>query len=148
MLLNIVTDDELMVSQVVKGILITILLAGIIFNFFALSKVISTRRKIINGVLGIALLFAIFLAVKQFRIEQELLEHPVYAIGITTGYCQVFARGKGIEFEYQVDGKKYRNCNSFYPAPKDRIVVPGGKYLVRYSPKFQSAGRMDFSKPK
>lgn len=148
MFLNIVTDDELMISQVVKSILIVILSTGVIINFLALSRAISTRRKIINGILAVVFLTVILFAIKEFRIEQALWKHPAYVVGITTGYCQVFARGKGIVFEYEVDGKKYKNCNTFYPIPQDSIVVPGGKYSVRYSTGFQGEGRMDFSRPK
>jgi hypothetical protein len=60
------------------------------------------------------------------------------------GYCEVFARGQGIEFEYEVNGQKFRNCNTFHPVSKDSIIVPGGKYQVRYSAKFPGAGRMNF----
>ena len=77
-------------------------------------------------------------------LKQLLLKNPEYVQGTTVGYCDVFARGQGIEFEYEVNGQKFRNCNTFHPVSKDSIIVPGGKYQVRYSVKFPGLGRMNF----
>lgn len=146
MFLNIVTDDQLLVSQIVKFILITVLAITIIFNLFKAIKAFSATRRIINGFLFLFFCVADYFVIREFRIEGALLERPVYVQGTTTGYCSVFARGTGIAFFYELDGKRYVRCNSFYPVPKDSIVVPGGKYKVRCSEKFKGSGRMIFTK--
>lgn len=148
MYLNIVTDEELIVSQVVKFILILILAITIVFNLFKSIKAVTLKRRIISIFLFLSLSVAIYFIIREFRIEEALLESPVYVEGTTIGYCSVFARGTGIEFEYELDGKKYRQCNTFYPVPKDSIKVPGGKYRVRCSEKFRDRGRMVFTKNK
>jgi hypothetical protein len=83
---------------------------------------------------------------KEYMVEGAMLRHPQYVKGHTMGYCSVFALGKGIEFEYEINGKRFRNCDTFYPLPKDSIKVPGGEYRVRYAKKFPERGRMDFQK--
>ena len=144
MLLNIVTDEELLTSQIVKTILLFIVGGGIIYNLFRIIRAESKKKKVINSVILITLSVIIVFVYKEFRVEAELLKNPKYVQGTTIGYCSVFARGEGIEFEYELNGKKFRNCNTFHPIPKDSIVVPVGKYMVRYSEKFSDAGRMNF----
>lgn len=144
MLLNIVTDEELLTSQIVKTILLIVAGAGIIFNIFRIVRTVSKTKKIINSLIFIILSVVIVFVIKEYRVEAALLKHPEYVQGTTFGYCDVFARGRGIEFEYEVNGQKFRNCNTFHPISKDSIIVPGGRYLVRYSLKFQGLGRMNF----
>ena len=141
-----VTDLELLASQAVKVILLALLLFGVGFNLFKVWKEIGSRRKIIRTVLA----FVFFaLAVTVFRwiqVEGSLLSSKKYAIGTTVGQCQVFAKGKGIEFEYEVAGRKYKNCNTYHPISINNIVIPDGKYYVRYSEKYPEKGRIDFNK--
>ncbi len=144
MLLNIVTDEELLTSQIVKTILLFVVGGGIIYNLFRIVRAESKKKKIINFVILITLSVVIVFVYKEFRIEAALLKNSEYVQGTTIGYCSVFARGEGIEFEYELNGKKFRNCNTFHPISKDSIVVPGGKYMVRYAEKFSDAGRMNF----
>ncbi len=146
MLLNIVTDDELLTSQVVKAILLCLVVGGIIYNLFKVIRSQSSTRRIINSVFFIILSVAIILIFQRFRIEGALLKNPEYLQGKTVRYCNVFAVGQGIEFEYEVNGQTYRNCNTFHPVPKDSITVPGGIYMVRCTQKFPGEGRMDFSR--
>jgi len=146
MLMNIVTDDELITSQIVKAILLVIIVLGIIYNLFRIVRAETKVKKLINLILLIFLFTASFFVFKQYRIEATLLESPEYVSGTTIGYCNAFAKGQGIEFEYEINGHKYLNCDTFYPISKDSIVVPGGQYLVRYSKKFPDKGRMDFQK--
>lgn len=146
MLLNIVTDDQLLTSQIVKTILLVILAGGIVFNIIRMIRLVAIKKKIINGIIFIALSVIFIFVFKEYRIEAALLKNPVYVSGATLGYCNVFAEGKGIEFEYELDGRKFQNCNTFHPISKDSITVPGGKYLVRVSKKFPGEGRMDFKK--
>lgn len=144
MLLNIVTDEELLASQIVKIILLLIAGAGIIYNLFRVVRAGSKTRKMINLIIFSILSVVIVLVFKEYRVEAALLRNPEYVQGTTIGYCNAFARGQGIEFEYEVNGEKFRNCNIFHPISKDSIVVPGGIYMVRYSSKFPDLGRMNF----
>lgn len=146
MLLNIVTDEELLTSQIIKTILLILLAAGIPYNFYRVLRSPSGKRRIINGAIFIFLSVALFFVFREYRVEEALLKKPEYVTGTTLGYCEVFAKGRGIEFEYEAGGRKYRNCNTYHPVSKDSILVPGGKYQVRFSKKFAGKGRMNFRK--
>lgn len=147
MLLNIVTDDELLTSLVVKAILLFLMTVGIIYNLFRIVRSQPGMKKIINSSFFIFLSVAIIFVIKEYRVEAALLKSSQYVEGTTLDYCSVFAKGRGIEFEYEVNGRKYHNCNTFHPVSKDSIIVPAGKYMVRVSKKFPGKGRMDFMKP-
>lgn len=144
MLLKIVTDEELLTSQIVKTILLVVLSAGIIYNLFRIFRSESKIKLVINSSFLIILSVALVLVFNEYRVEAALMKQPLYVKGITKGYCNAFARGEGIDFEYEINGKKYSNCNTFHPISKDSIVVPGGIYMVRFSPEFPEAGRMNF----
>lgn len=146
MLLNIVTNEELLTSQIVKTILLFLIGAGIIYNVLRIIRAESKTKKIINITILTILSVLLFFVFKEYRVEAALLKNPEYVQGITVGYCDVFARGQGIEFEYEVNGRKFRCCNTFHPVSKDSVVVPGGKYMIRYSVKFPDLGRMNFRK--
>lgn len=146
MFLNIVSDEALLTSQVVKSILFVLVVVGIAYNLYRIIKAESQKRRLINSVIFVLLLIVIVIVYKEFRLEAELLNHPKYVSGTTVGYCSVFARGEGIKFEYELNGKKYCNCNTFHPISRDSILIPGGKYFVRFSDKFPEEGRMDFTR--
>ncbi len=147
MLLKIVTDEELLTSQIVKTILLVVLSAGIIYNAFRIFRSESKIRLAINSSLLLLLSSALILVFNEYREEASLLKNPQYTTGITSGYCDAFARGEGVEFQYEADGVSYSNCNTFHPISKDSIVVPGGKYFVRYSKQHPDKGRIDFKRP-
>jgi hypothetical protein len=142
-----VTDLELLASQAVKAILLALLLFGVGLNLLKAWKEIGTRTKIIRAVIAIALFTLAITVARRIQIEGSLLSSNEYTIGTTLGFCQVFAKGKGIEFEYEIAGKKYKNCNTYHPISIESIVVPDGKYYVRYSARFPEKGRIDFNKP-
>jgi len=146
MLLNIVTDEELLASQIVKTILLILVSAGIIYNIFRIIRSQTQVKKFINLTILILLTLVLVFVIREYRVEAALVKYPEYVTGTTVGTCSVFAKGKGIEFEYVVNGKKYHNCNTYHPVSIDSIIVPGGKYQVRYSNKFPGQGRMDFKK--
>lgn len=146
MLLNIVTDEQLLASQIVKTILLLIISGGIIFNIYRIVRFVSIRKRAINIAILCILCIALALVIRVYCVEYALLKNPVYVIGTTIGTCNVFAEGRGVEFEYELNGKKYRNCNTFHPVPIDSIKIPGGKYKVRVSNKFPGKGRIDFNK--
>ncbi|MEO6833579.1 MAG: hypothetical protein ABI378_13350 [Chitinophagaceae bacterium] len=146
MFLNIVTDEELLASEVVKTILLILIIGGIIYNLIRLLRRGRKGRKTIN-ILILLFLFALFFYVgREYLIEGAMLRKPQYVTGTTIDFCSVFALGKGIKFEYEVNGKKFRNCNTYYPVAKESIKLPGGKYSVRYAQEFPDRGRMDFQK--
>ena len=147
MLLNIVTDEELLASEVVKTILLIIIVVGIVYNIIRLIRSTAKSKKFINAIILLFLFVLIFFVGKEYMVEGAMLRNPQYVKGTTIGYCSVFALGKGIEFEYEINGKKFRNCNTFYPVSKDSIKVPGGEYSVRFAQSFPDKGRMDFQKP-
>ena len=142
-----VTDLELLASQAVKFILLALLLFGVGLNLYKVWKEIEGRKKIVRSVIAIVL-FALTIPVARWiQVEGSLLSSSEYTIGTTIGFCQVFAKGKGIEFEYEVTGEQYRACNTYHPVSIDNIVVPNGKYFVRYSEKYPERGRINFNKP-
>jgi hypothetical protein len=147
MLLNIVTDEELLASEVVKTILLILIGVSIVYNLIRLIRSGTKSRKMINLIILLFLFLLFFFVGKEYIVEGAMLRNPQYVKGTTIGYCSVFALGKGIEFEYEINGKKFRNCNTFYPVTKDSIKVPGGEYRVRFAQKFPDNGRMDFQKP-
>lgn len=146
MLLNIVTDEELLTGQIIKIILLVIIGIGIVYNLFRIIRAESKGKKLANIILFLTLITAAGFVFRQYLVEAALLKSPEFITGTTIGYCDVFAEGQGIEFEYEVNGHKFQNCESFHPIPKDNIVVPGGKYLVRFSKDIPDKGRMDFEK--
>lgn len=148
MLLNIVTDDELLASEVVKTILLMLIVVGIVYNLIRLVRSGIKSKKIINFIILLFLFIFVFFVGKEYLVELALLKNPEYVKGTTVGYCSVFALGNGIEFEYEINGRKFRNCNTFYPVAKDNIKVTGGDYIVRYAQNFPNEGRMDFQRPK
>ena len=142
----VVTDLELLASQAVKFILLALLLFGGGLNLFKVWKERQINRKVIRGTITIVLFALSIPVIKWIQIEGSLLNSGEYTVGTTIGPCQVFAKGSGIEFEYEVEGKKYRNCNTFHPISINDITVPNGKYLVRYSDQYPGEGRIDFHK--
>ncbi len=142
-----VTDLELLAAQTVKFILLALLGFGAGLNLYKAWKESGAKKKVLRSVIAIVFLILSIPLFRWIQIEGSLLSSHEYAIGITIGYCQVFAKGKAIEFEYEVGGKKYRNCNTYHPIPIENIIVPNGKYDVRYADKYPEKGRIDFSRP-
>ncbi|MBK8920889.1 MAG: hypothetical protein IPM81_05180 [Saprospirales bacterium] len=122
-----VTDLELLAGQAVKGMLTLLFVFGCIFNVIKAVKAEGAQKKTLRG--GIALFFLLLVVplLQWIRIEDSLLRHPAYTPGVTLDTCQVFAKGKGILFEYEVAGKKYRNCNTYHPIPHRQHHRAGGE---------------------
>ena len=145
-LLLLVTDLELMTAQIVKSILLVLILAGISLVLYKVAK--SNRNQKRYWRLLFVPLLVIFInpLIESLRRDNAMLKSAQYVIGKTTGVCHVFARGKGVSFEYKIQGKVYENCNTFHPIKLEDIVVSGGKYNVRYAPQYPDQGRIDFSR--
>ncbi len=142
-----VTDLELLAAQTVKLILLGLLVFGVGLNLFKVWKANLRKKKIIRGSIAIVLFTLAIPVFKWIQVEGSLLNSNEYTVGTTIDFCEVFAKGKGIEFEYEVAGKKYKNCNTYHPVSINNIKVTGGKYYVRYSKKYPGKGRIDFNKP-
>jgi hypothetical protein len=142
------TDHELLAGQVVKIIFLFLLLFGVVYNVLRAFRAATWRGRLSRVAFALFLLAIALPVMRWIMIEDSLLRKPRYTIGATTGYCEAFARGKAVAFEYEVKGVVYRNCNAYHPIPVDSIVVPGGRYYVRYSEKYPEWGRMDFYRKK
>lgn len=90
-------------------------------------------------------LFPCCVGVYIILLEYNLLNNYVYVEGTTIEYCDSGKSGKGIEFEYYLNGKRYTNCNTYDPI--NAIKVPGGKFKVRVSEFSPKIGRIDFEQP-
>ncbi len=146
MLLYIVTDEQLIISQIVKAVLICLVTIGLIFNVVRIIRLKELVRRIISAVILLALVTADYFILKEFLIESALLNSNQYVEGVTLGLCTVTGLGQGVEFKYEINGKTYIRCNTFYPISEDSITVPDGKYMIRYSEKYLDEGRIDFNK--
>lgn len=142
-----VTDLELMTAQTVKLIFIVILISGGLLNLYKAVKTSKQKVRVWRIIAATALFLFSIPVFRLYDIEGNLLKKAKYTPGLTLGYCQAFAKGKAIEFKYEVAGITYRNCNTFHPLSIDSISVPNGKYYVRYSEKYLEKGCMDFNKP-
>jgi hypothetical protein len=136
-----VTDNELLTGELF-GILL--ILTGVAIFFGQIVNFIRSDTKekketipYISAGAGI-----IGLGVYFYDIEHNLRTESVYVNGVTIGFCNRGENGRGIEFEYYVNGVRYTNCNSY---SRD-VLVPGGKYLVRVSSKHPDIGRIDYEK--
>jgi hypothetical protein len=144
--LTAVTDLELMAGQVVKGVLVLLLLFGGVFNLLkAANGQTGPGKRIVRGMMALLLILPMFFLVKWIYIEDQLLREPAYTTGTTLGPCSAAGRGKGLEFEYEVNGVTYLNCNTYHPIPLQDIVAVGGRYRVRYSARFPGSGRINFN---
>ncbi len=135
---------ELLAAQAVKIIFVFLLLFAIGYNALQAYRAASWGGRLLRMGFALCFLAIAMPAIRWIMIEDSLLRKPRYVVGTTTGYCEAFARGKAIAFEYEVKGVVYRNCNAYHPIPADSIVVPGGRYYVRYSEKYPEWGRIDF----
>jgi hypothetical protein len=135
------------------------LTAGVIFGFvFLVLFGVMTVKMIIEAVkptkpqertktillIPVGLFFCC-IGVYIILLEYNLLNNCVYVEGTTIEYCSSGKSGKGIEFEYYLNGKRYTNCNTYNPI--NAIKVPGGKFKVRVSEFDPEIGRIDFEQP-
>ncbi|MEZ5042120.1 MAG: hypothetical protein R2828_19640 [Saprospiraceae bacterium] len=125
-----VTGQDLLSGQLVKGIFARPLLFAAAHNFWRAFRASGRFWKLWRRSLTLLFLF-LFL--------------PLGQAGTTIGFCEAFAKGKAISFEYQVDWRSYGNCNTYHPILVESTAVPGGKYYVRYSERYPEKGRMDFN---
>ncbi len=142
-----VTDLELLASQVVKVLAIAILVAAAVINIVKALKGRSKKYQLGRVAISIGLLVVSFMILQWVFIEGSLLNSDQYVIGTTIGMCHVFIRGQGVEFEYEVDGRTYRNCNITHPIPIGEVNTFGGQYYVRYATDYPDCGRIDFERP-
>jgi hypothetical protein len=141
-----VTDLELLASQVVKILAIVILVVAAGIHIKKSLRAHSLKYRVGRIIISITLLVISILILKWVIIDGSLLNSEQYAIGTTIGLCQVFVRGQGVAFEYEIENHTYRNCNTSHPILISDINVSGGRYYVRYSTNYPGEGRIDFTK--
>jgi len=146
MFLSIVSDEQLMTNQIVKSILLIILSGGIVLNIFRIFRNPTRNKKLLHIVLLLIISTIFYFVFNAYKIEAALLKNPQYIIGTTKGFCKTYGQSN-IDFEYEINGKKFEGCNTYSPIPQSSIITNGGRYLVRYSNKYPEGGRMDFTKP-
>jgi hypothetical protein len=142
-----VTTDELGASVAVQSLIILLLASFTLRNLVKLARGGEGNRSCRRVSTTVVLAVLLVPMARTYNLEIRLLLAPQYATGTTLGFCQAFARGKGIEFQYEVDGASYTNCSTFHPRKIDEIKVPKGRYRVRYSQQYPGKGRMDFGEP-
>lgn len=142
-----VTTDELGASVAVQSLILLLLAFFTLRNLVKLARGGEGNRSIRRVSATVVLALLLVPMTRFYNLEIRLLLAPQYTTGTTMGICQAIARGKGIEFQYQVDGTSYTNCSTFHPRKIDEIEVPKGRYQVRYSQQYPGKGRMDFGKP-
>jgi hypothetical protein len=135
------------------------LIAGIIFGFIFFSLFATATIMLIIEAINpkkpeektktlLSILFCLFFAgvgVYIMLLEYNLLQNYTYVEGTTLEYCNSGKSGRGIEFEYYFEGKRYTNCNSHNPL--EDIKVAGGKFKVRVSKFEPDIRRIDFAQP-
>ncbi len=146
-ILQNVTDEQLMASSAVTFLFMLILLVAGLINLRKIVKPGSMQAKILRSLVMALLIVGLVLSYRTLDLEVHLLMYPEYTEGTTVEFGNVFMRGEGIIFEYEVNGIKYRNCNTFHPVSRSGIVVPGGRFMVRHAEGFESEGRIDWSRP-
>lgn len=147
MLLSNVSDEQLLTSQIVTTVFLCLLTAGILYNLYRVFRTKETVRRVISACIVVTLGIVAYFVVGEYEAQASLLKEARYTPGKTIGYCDVTGLGRGIRFEYSVNGTVYRLCNTVHPVPIDSVTVPGGLYMVRYSEHDPGNGRIDFRRP-
>ncbi|MBI3141685.1 MAG: hypothetical protein HYZ16_02535 [Bacteroidetes bacterium] len=140
------TDLELVAGQFVKIALSVLFVFGLIFNLIKSIKAISPKTRMVR--LGLMVLFGLLAwpMIKYAIMDGYLWLEPVFAQGRTIGHCEQALRGKALAYEYEIEGKTYRGCQTYHPISLSEIQVEGGHYWVRYSPKYPWRGKIYFNK--
>ena len=146
-LLASVTDNELLAGQVVILTITFLLFLGAMLNIVRSYKASSRNAMVIRGIAALLMLIVTIPLLSAFWVENRLYSQPQYTTGTTVSLCSVFAKGKAVQFEYEVNDRKYTGCNTFHPTPISSIKIPGGMYKVRYNEKYPGKGRIDFDQP-
>jgi len=103
-------------------------------------RITNRTKTIVGGVLGIALLgFSLYLNIVH---EKELSKFGRYTVGTTIRFT-LSRYGRDVEYEFAVNGKKYKAFTSYgYEAE-----VPGGRYLVKFSSRDPEINEIYLNKP-
>jgi hypothetical protein len=89
-------------------------------------------------ILAIILMVSALLGVLWVMGQWVLLQFNTrYTIGVTTG-ASAMRSSSYVDYEYKVNGKRY----SGYSHSHDRMKIPGGFYLVKYSEGFPGVSDM------
>ncbi len=144
-ILNIVTDEQLLVSIIAGTTIIMAAIFGIFLNVYNLTKKNKQRNKAVRIVLLAIFIGIIILLFPEVRSNYSLYKNNKTISGKVIGFCKTSRGDDAVSFEYSVDGKTYNNCNSYFPFPKDSIKI-NSSYPIRVDVTHPESGRIVFVK--
>jgi hypothetical protein len=94
----------------------------------------------------VSVVFSVFLLSYMSYIgftRYNALSGPVgYTAGTTVGFV-VTASGRSVQYEYEVEGRRYSDIRTY----AYNSIVPGGRYLVKFSVENPSISEIYQDKP-
>jgi hypothetical protein len=90
-------------------------------------KITKRTKTIVSGTAVIALLgLSLYFNIDH---DNELEKYGRYTVGTTIKFTLSFKSGRQVQYEFKVNGKKYKSSSDYlYDA-----TVPNGRYLVKFS---------------
>lgn len=143
--LNIVTNEELFTSLIVGSIIIVAAISGILLNVYFILRRTQQRNNFIRIIFLVIFLGITFFLFKELKNNYLLYKNSKVIQGTVTGFCKTDRAEDGVTFEYIYDGKKYHNCNPYFPFPKDSIII-GNSYPVKINTQHPEMGRIILKK--
>jgi hypothetical protein len=132
------------------------MILGYLFMLFLFSLLFYSTVKNINDykngkegsiAIGSAIFTGLFSLFVFYGIVTQslLIFYAINVEGRTVNKCKSGKFGRGVEFEYYINGKRYINCNTI---PSNwQIKIPDGLFQVRVSELNPQEGRLDFEAP-
>jgi hypothetical protein len=108
---------------------------------FTQEQTLDKVGYIIGSIIALVLSFYV---VKLPYTEYNLLYNSVWVDGEIVRRCKLGKGGRGYEFQYYIDGKRYSNCNGTGSYENIKLA---NKYKVRVSKEVPEIGRIDFGRP-
>lgn len=107
-----------------------------------------TLGKILKQILSLSglLIFTtviIFVVFYQLHRNKELKAYPKYTVGETTNLQRTARGGRRVEYVFSYKGKTY----NFDQPYRDDVIVPGGKYVVKFSHRNPKINEILFNIP-
>lgn len=142
-ILNIVTDEQLLISIIAGTVIIISAILGILLNIYYLFQKNRQKNKSVRIVLLIAFAVITVFLIREVKNNYALYKNSTLITGKVTGFCKT-ARGEdGVSFEYIFNNQLYSNCDVYFPFPKDSIRV-GDSYPVKINIRHPEMGRIIF----
>ncbi len=138
---NIVSNEQLIATIIVSFIILISSVVGIILNIYYLLKATHQRNKFVRFFLMVLFSIATVFFYKQFTMNYSFYQNNTFVEGKVLDFCQTDRKEEGVYFEYRFNNQVYRNCNVFFPFPKDSIKI-GNVYQVRVNKLHPEDGRI------